>query len=113
MNQMKQIKRCLCVFGLLVAILFLLLIASLSYVGVESLTIKSRIQLKNEEILSANAELATNFTLFMEQLTKESMVIMTQLDMANKTISSLQNQLHRPSTGMHISTRVKRTALFG
>ena len=77
-DEVKQMKRCLCVLSLLVVIFFLMTVASLglavnAFYSTRSSASKSQIQTLSARVVK-NTELVNHsFTLFKEQLTQEAM----------------------------------------
>ena len=86
-DEVKQMKRCLCVLSLLVVILFLMTVSSLGLAayGIGSSASSSQIQ------IAGNTELVSNhnFTLFKKQLAQQTMQIWENISDISASLSNM------------------------
>ena len=112
-DELKKMKRCLCVLSFLVVVLFLITVSSLGLAayGFDSIaTMSSRIQeASSEGIINTTKFNNHNFTLFKEQLTQEATQIweniLSQLNTINTTLMSSVTSLHMTILSLQLAIR--------
>ena len=97
-DELKKMKRCLCVLSFLVVILFLIMVSSLglaAYGFASIATPRSQIQEASSEGIIDTTEFSNHdFTLFKEQLTQEAIQIWENISSLRNTVSQEIHQLH-------------------